>query len=189
MKEYILGIDVSNKASAYCLVELPSLKPIEFGFKEEDDMLDYVENIVCDDDKIIYLAIEGLQNLGQVIGRDIFDTAYLVGRLYERAKLVPYLDGYWEYTDICDRLILGHSYKDIKIIYRNQEKKVICGKVARVKDKDIRRALIDKFATHDFNNGKGTKNNPDWFFGFRADIWQAYGICYTFYKLYYNNTQ
>lgn len=186
--EYILGIDPSNKASAFCLVELPSLKPVNFGFLPENDMLDYVENCPCANDKTVYLAIEGMQNLGQVIGKDVFNTAYLVGRLYERASLVPILDGYWTDNKVCDTFVCGHSYKDIQLIFRNQEKKVICGKASRVKDKDIRQALINRFAKFDFKNGKGTKQNQDWFYGFSKDVWQAYAICCTAYELYWKGS-
>lgn len=186
--DYILGIDPSNKASAFCLVELPSLKPVNFGFLPENDMLDYVENCPCSDNKTVYLAIEGMQNLGQVIGKDVFNTAYLVGRLYERASLVPILDGYWTDNKVCDTFVCGHSYKDIQLIFRNQEKKVICGKASRVKDKDIRQALINRFAEFDFKNGKGTKQNQDWFYGFSKDVWQAYAIAVTAYEIYWKGS-
>lgn len=171
MLTYCLSIDPSNKASAYCLLELPILKVVEFGFLEENKMLDYVENIIDTDEFEIYLAVEGMQNLGQIVGSDIFNTAYLIGRILERAYLLPRLN--------------NRSYKDIKIIYRTQEKKIVCGKSSRVKDKDIRQSLINKFARHDFKNGKGNKANPDWFYGFARDEWSAFAVGYTAYKLYW----
>lgn len=47
-------------------------------------------------------------------------------------------------------------------------------------DSQIIKHLVDKFAPGEQNNGKGTKNSPGWFYGFKGDIWQAYalGIAY-----------
>lgn len=171
MLNYSLSIDPSNKASAWCLLELPTLKVIDFGFLEEKEMLEYIEEIIDTDEFEVYLAVEGMQNLGQVVGKDVFNTAYLIGRILERAYLLPRLN--------------GRSYKDIKIIYRSEEKKTVCGKASRIKDKDIRQSLIDKFAQHDFKNGKGNKTNPDWFYGFARDEWSAFAVGYTAYRLYW----
>jgi hypothetical protein len=193
MTEYILGLDPSNKATAYCLIELPSLKPIAFGFMEADEMLNYVEKLPKEYNGYnVHLAIEGIENLGMTVGKTVFDTCMLVGRLLERGYLAGRLNEETLIAEdedifgepIYDEWIVGGDYyKDIKLIYRRQEKMNLCGTMCS-KDKDIRQALIDRFARGVPNGGKGSKAEQGWFYGFRADIWSAYAVATTYYDLY-----
>lgn len=43
-------------------------------------------------------------------------------------------------------------------------------------DGQIRASLIRRFARHDKERGRGTKANPDTFYGFHGDMWQAMAV-------------
>ena len=56
-----------------------------------------------------------------------------------------------------------------QLVYRREIKLHHC-QSARANDAAIRQALIDRFGN------KGTKKQPGWFYGFKADIWAAYAL-------------
>lgn len=150
----VLAIDPGNIDSAYCVINTEDLKPIAFD-KVGNAVL---TTLVKDELQFDEFVIERVQSYGMAVGKSVFQTCEWTGRFVQIAsdKGVP-----------------------ISYIYRKDEKLHICGD-SRAKDTNIRRALIDRFAKHDLENGKGGKKNPDFFFGFRADIWAAYscGITY-----------
>lgn len=65
------------------------------------------------------------------------------------------------------------SPRPYEYVYRHEEKMNICGSM-KAKDSNIRQALIDRFGE------VGTKNNPGWFYGFKADLWSAYAVGCTY---------
>jgi len=148
----ILAIDPGNIESAYVLMD-EHYKPLQFGKVGNEDMLDIIEDSLVD-----RVVIEMVASYGMAVGESVFETVFWIGRFYE-ASIREWIQ--------CDR------------VYRKDVKMNLCGQT-RAKDSNIRQALIDRFAKHDFKNGKGTKKNPDWFHGFKADIWQSYACGVTY---------
>lgn len=150
----LLAIDPGNIQSGYVVVDVDDLKPLEFDKIENYDLYAKSEEIFGKYN-IKITAIEMIACYGARVGFEVFNTCVWIGRFIECFKK-----------------------GEVNLISRKDEKKILCG-TTRAKDKDIRRSLIDRFAKFDKKNGKGTKSNPDWFYGFKADVWQAYAVAYT----------
>ena len=154
----ILGIDPGCELSAYCLCDYDTLKPKDFGKVTNAELIDKVITLI-NDNAMQVVAVELIQSYGMAVGKEVFETCYFIGKL-------------------CDRIERNTSIKQIRRIYRKDEKLAICGNL-KANDTIIRHTLIDMFAQHDLKNGKGTKGNKDWFWNFKADVWSAYAIAYT----------
>lgn len=159
MTGYIIGIDPGNTETAFCLVDARDLRPLYFK-KERNaemwqDLFEAAQAVGWDN---VHVAIEDVASYGMPVGREVFDTVKWIGRMQDR------LEG---------------SEKDYTLIYRKDEKLAICHS-PRANDATIRQALIDRFAPGVPNKGKGSKAKPGWFYGFKADIWQAYAIAVTY---------
>ena len=152
----ILAIDPGNVESAYVLMG-ENLKPVEFGKIPNEEMLSTVNtyNVLQTVDDF---AIEMVASYGMPVGESIFETVFWIGR-------------FWEET--------GNITRKARI-YRKDVKMNLCGSM-KAKDSNIIQALVDRFAYGQPNYGKGTKKNPGWFYGFAADIWQAYAVGVTYY--------
>lgn len=155
--ELILAIDPGNIESAFCFVERDTYKPVYFEKIENNEARSRIWDY-CSRHNVRFAAIEMVASYGMAVGKTVFDTCVWIGRFAE---------------------MLENSGISVSYIYRKDEKMAICGQMT-AKDSNIRTALIDRFAKFDLKNGKGNKKNPDWFFGFKADIWASYAVATTY---------
>lgn len=175
MKIQVFAIDPGNKESAFVLLSMD-------GFLDEADWLHYdPKSLVMeqhdkrsnssvgtalttwlydqqDSDDLLYVVIERVQAMGMPVGYEVFETCEWIGR----------------YSQMAEKHFVIPNY-----VYRLEEKVTLCND-SKAKDANIRQALIDRFARHDLKNGKGTKKDPDVFYGFSADQWAAMAVATTF---------
>lgn len=152
----LLAIDPGNVESAYVAVD-DNLKPAYFGKVNNNNLLTMIHDKrfnICQK-----AAIEMIASYGMAVGKEVFETCLWIGQFKAALEIYAGLEA--------------------SFIYRKDEKMHICGSM-KAKDSNIQRALIDLFAKHDLKRGKGTKKNPDFFYGFHDDIWQAFAVAYTY---------
>ena len=146
----LLAIDPGDRLTAYCLMN-ENYRPLCKDKVSNEDMLQFITDRRVEFDRI---AVEMIASYGMPVGANVFETCVMVGRIEQLA----------------DMLGIPHDR-----VYRMEEKQFICHD-SRAKDSNIQRALIDRFARHDTKRGKGTKKNPDHFYGFKSDIWAAFAV-------------
>ena len=150
----VLCLDPGSTETGYVVLDRDTLKPLEFAKVKNGDLVRMMMWKIKFDE----FVTERMESFGMGIGRTTLIASEWVGRFSQVAEILGY---------------------QVNYIYRHTEKIHICHD-SRAKDSNIRRALIDRFAQHDFKNGKGTKSNPDWFYGVSKDCWSAIavGICF-----------
>lgn len=149
----ILAFDPGDEFTAYCLID-DDRRPVEHGKVENSEALAYLYQMAQREKKPDAIVIEMVASYGMAVGKSVFETCVMIGRLTEAASIIGIVSDY---------------------IYRMEEKVTICHD-SKAKDSNIRQALIDRFSQHDLKNGKGTKKDPDWFYGFAKDEWAAYAV-------------
>jgi hypothetical protein len=150
----ILALDVGTDSSGYCLMGRNNYIPYEFGKVDNNTLLNSIVKMWLYD----ALVYEEFQSYGMAIGKSTITSITWNGRFIQAAdeRHIPFYP-----------------------LYRLEEKLNLCG-TAKAKDANLRQAMIDRFAKFDFKNGKGTKANQDWFYGFSKDAWSAAIIGVTF---------
>lgn len=157
MNRTVLAIDPGNVESAYVILGSDWLIKAHKKAGNEIILADIKNLLESRTEAITGLAIEMVASYGMAVGATVFDTCFWAGRFWEACKNIPHKE----------------------LIYRKEEKLNLCGSV-RAKDANIRQALIDRFAPNTLNSGKGTKKNPGYFYGFKADEWAAMAVAVTY---------
>ena len=153
----VIAIDPGNKKSAMVIMDGETLKPLYMELIPNEELQQYIKCLHFEEQD--RGAIEMLQSYGNLIGRDVLETAVWIGRFYETLRR---------------KLFIPPEY-----VFRMEEKMHICHS-SKAGDAEIRRALIDRFCQHDCRTGRGTKGNPDFFAGIKADLWAAYAVGLTY---------
>lgn len=150
----LIAIDPGNVESAFVRID-DQYKLYEHEKIRNEELVNriYGYSRICDQ-----VVIERIASYGMAVGRSVFETCEWIGRFTQMAI---------EYT------------LPVDYVFRMEEKMALC-RDARAGDANIRRALIDRFARHDLRTGKGTKKNPDYFYGFAKDEWAAMAVAVTY---------
>lgn len=150
----ILAIDPGNEESAYTVID-GDRRPLWFAKVPNDELrgILWSPQVLVDWD-VDRAACEMVASYGMPVGREVFETCVAIGRFCE---------------------VISRTGRDVELVYRKAVKLHHCG-TTQAKDAHVRQALVDRFAERARNYGKGTKADPGWFYGFAADVWQAYAV-------------
>jgi hypothetical protein len=159
----ILAIDPGNIESGYVFLnnDLSVVRKEKILNKQLLELINFFINY--DSKEETKIAIEMIASYGMAVGQTVFETCLWIGRFIQEIYI--------------------KTGREPTLIYRKDEKINLC-QTMKAKDSNIRQALIDRFAKHDFKNGKGTKNNQDIFYGFKSDIWAAMAVGVTYFDMY-----
>lgn len=152
----LLAIDPGSTESGWVVVDTETCEPCAFG-KSPNVHLRTLILAGADEVEADRVAIEAVASYGMSVGKEVFETCIWIGRFAEAVR------GNW------------HPWSEPDLIYRRDVKLHVCGQT-KATDSNIAQALKDRFAPGQPNHGKGTKAAPGFFYGFRADIWQAYAL-------------
>lgn len=155
-KLYQIGVDPGNSETAIVVVEILTNKILSSGKYSNKDALLKLENI-----KFEYgggtpkseLACEMIASYGMPVGKSVFDTCLMIGRIIQM----------WS--------------GDVRLITRNMVKNHICHS-SRATDANIRQALMDRYGSTK-ELAVGTKKNPGPMFGLGNDERAALAVAFT----------
>ena len=144
----ILSIDPGPTESAYVILDPANMNPIVFAKIPNEQLLDSLREAFYVDS----VVIEMVASYGMAVGAEVFETCVWIGRFHEALR---------------DQQVQLVKRLPVKLHHCHDSK---------ANDANIKTALVDRFAPGVRNHGKGTKAEPGWFYGFRADVWAAFAL-------------
>lgn len=138
----ILAIDPGTDQSAFIVWDGRATKT---GFVPNAELLAMIRHRW---DLFESVAVEMVACYGMPVGREVFETCLVIGRILE----------------ICDSIPTP-----ARLVYRRDIKLHLCGS-ARAKDGNVRQALIDK------HGAPGTKKQPGATYGISGHLWAALAV-------------
>jgi hypothetical protein len=159
MPRYVLAIDPGPTQSGVTLIETTTFKPVRAEKTDNFSVMSFFsripqEQLLDSFNCQVVIEMVGHYGSGMPAGAEVFETCIWIGRFTQQF------------------LLIGLPVYRLK---RQAVKLNLC-RDSRAKDGNISQALIDRFAPGQRNRGKGTKKEPGWFYGFKADIWQSYAL-------------
>ena len=149
MLSKVLAIDPANKQTAYVLFDKNTWEIYDKDIIPNREFIEMIEKGNFD-----RVALEIIVNMG-VSGRTLFETAEYVG-------IYTYI------TNTLQKPLKRVRRTDVKKHFK--VKRSTKNKKQPSADSQIRSRLIERFGE------VGTKSKPGYFYGFKADIWQAFAV-------------
>jgi hypothetical protein len=152
----VLAIDPGYEQSAYVLFD--GQRVLEHAIESNTDLAQRLERRAGQLNHVAIAAVvlEQIESFGMAVGREVFETVFVTGRLFELALRT--------FGPVVERMP------------RRSVKLHLCNAV-RAQDSNIRVALIDRFGGTDRAIGK--KKTPGPLYGIKSHEWAALAIAIT----------
>lgn len=149
----VMGVDPGYEQSAWVLFD--GARVVEHAIEPNDQLLVRLTSGSWRVGDITAVVIEMIEGFGMAVGRETFETVFLIGRLYERAR---------------------HRSTRVERMTRKTVKLHIC-ESNRATDSNIRCALIDRFGGSELAIGR--KASPGVLYGVKSHEFAALAIAVT----------
>jgi len=145
MQNHLHAIDPGPSESCILRYDIDANRVHSWGLFQNEGLL----QILRSEPSYGIVAIEMIASYGMSVGKEVFETCYMIGRLMEVLRLSS----------------------SIRRVYRQDVKLALCGSV-RAKDSNIRQSLIDRLGP------PGTKKAPGPTYGVSGHAWAALAVAW-----------